>query len=239
MDRTPQSSCDVLVFSAHPDDAEMAMGGTLLRLVDTGYRLVHCSLTAGQMGAHGDEAGRRAEFESACRFLNCDGRILTFRDTEVENSVVARKEVAAIIRALRPQIIFAPYHTNAQAERGGIAHADHYTAGALIRDAAKFARMGGLDLGLPPHEVRRLFFYMIPSNVIPNIIVDVSSVIDRTTELIRCYREQMAISIGGTSVEELFRTKRAALGVANGVRFAEPFIADELLMFEPITFFSV
>ena len=80
---------------------------------------------------------------------------------------------------------------------------------------------------------------MVPSNMVPNIVVDVSSVIDRTCELIRCYKQQMAIDVRGSNIEEFLKVKRAALGMSNGVAYAEPFMADEMLLFSPDTFFSV
>ena len=230
---------DALIVSAHPDDAEMSMGGTMIRLADAGLSLFHLVLTAGQKGSFGDVATRKAEFTAAQKYLGAAGRILDQMDTELDHTLAIRKEVAKIIRELRPRIVFAPYHTNPAAERGGIAHRDHFVAGEIVRDAAKLARMRGASGDQEPHEVRRLYFFMTPKFSKPSLIVDVSQVMDRTFELIGCYKTQLAIQHGNVSIEEILRTKRAALGLEVGVRFAEPLLVDEPLHVEPLTLLSL
>ena len=44
---------DVLAVAAHPDDVELTCGGTLIKMVDAGYRVGVLDLTAGEMGTRG------------------------------------------------------------------------------------------------------------------------------------------------------------------------------------------
>ena len=76
---------DVLAFGAHPDDLEMAMGGTLALLGAAGRRVLMVSVTRGERGTHGDPETRRVEFERAAGILGCTPLLLDFPDTRVQN----------------------------------------------------------------------------------------------------------------------------------------------------------
>ncbi len=230
---------DVLVFGAHPDDAEMAMGGTMIRLTDAGYRLLSVSLTQGQMSTRGSVEERMKEFAAASKVIGCDNQTLDFMDSEVVNTPEGRKQIAALIRRHRPRIVFAPYHTNPFGELWGIANVDHYATGGLVRDGAKMARLDKVVPDLPPHQISQLYFYMLPRNVHPNLMVDVSDVIDRTFEAIRCYVSQMGLVISGNQVETILRTMRAHPGVAIGAEYAEGFTTELPLRMDADLFFKV
>ncbi len=230
---------DAMVFGAHPDDAEMAMGGTMIRLTDAGYKLLSVSLTRGQMSTRGTVDERMKEFEAASRVVGCDGLALDFMDTEVVNTPDGRKKIAALIRTHRPRIVFAPYHTNSFGELWGIANVDHYAAGGLVRDGAKMARLDKVVPDLPPHQIDQLYFYMLPRNVHPNLLVDVSNVIDRTFEAIRCYKSQMGLVISGNRIEAILRTMRAHPAIAIGAEYAEAFTTELPLKMDADLFFKV
>jgi len=230
---------DAIVFGAHPDDAEMAMGGTMIRLADAGFRLLSVTLTKGQMSTRGSVDQRMEEFQAACRVIGCEGLALDFMDTEVTNTPEGRREIAALIRRHRPKIVFAPYHTNPWGELWGIANVDHYAAGSLVRDGAKMARLDKVVPGIPPHQIDQLYFYMLPRDVHPNLLVDVSEVIERTFEAIRCYESQMGLVINGTRVESILRTMRAHPAIAIGAEYAEGFTTELPLRMTPELFFKV
>lgn len=230
---------DAIVFAAHPDDAEMAMGGTMVRLVDAGYRLLSVTLTRGQMSTRGSVDQRMEEFRSACGVIGCDGLALEFMDTEVTNTTEGRREIARLIRRHRPRIVFAPYHTNPYGELWGVANVDHYAAGGLVRDGAKMARLDKVVPDIPPHQIDQLYFYMLPRDVHPDLLVDVSGVIERTFEAIRCYESQMGLVINGAGVESILRTMRAHPAIAIGAEYAEGFTTELPLRMTPELFFSV
>ena len=223
----------VMIVSAHPDDAEMSMGGTLVRFAKSGIKLCHLCLTRGDRGTYGTPETRTAEFRKACDYLGCEGLMLDFPDTQLEDTVETRTAVARQIRLWRPHIVFAPYHTNTAAEPGGIANRDHYTAGTIVRDAIKLARLEKAVDGVAKHEVRNSFFYMLPRQVLPSLIVDVSPVIEETKQLIKCYETQLQIKIRGTEVEHSLLTRRASNGLMFGMRYAEGFVTDMPLVATP------
>lgn len=228
-----------LVFSAHPDDAEMAMGGTLIRLTRAGCRVVHVCLTQGEMGTFGDTAARRLEFERAAEIIGCEARMLDFPDTGIENIRESRIRIARIIREVAPEIVFAPYHTNNLGELGGIANVDHYSTGSLVRDAVKMARLEKAVPDLPKHNIRKLYFYMLPRNVLPTLYVDVTESIDEALRAISAYASQMSIQFKGTPITELLLTRRAALGVEIGAKYAEGFVTDMPLVLSAESFFEL
>ena len=63
---------DVLVVAAHPDDAEICVGGTLLKLKAAGRRIGIVDLTRGEMGTRGTSADRAREVEAANALLRLD-----------------------------------------------------------------------------------------------------------------------------------------------------------------------
>lgn len=225
-------TCDVMVFSAHPDDGEFVMGGTMIRLARAGKRILHVALTPSQMSTHGDMELRRREFEEASAIIGCTPLMLDFMDTQVENDTPSRTRIARLLREHRPAIVFAPYHTNPLAENGGSAHRDHYTTGALVRDAVKLARLEKTVPDVPKHTVQRSYFYMLPRNVLPNIIVDITPFLDDVEKLIRCYTSQMAINVRGIEVFDSLMTQKRAAGLIIGAKYAEHFVTDTPIRFE-------
>jgi len=234
-----KSSYDVVVFAAHPDDAEMGMAGTMIKLVRAGYRVLNIPLTPSQMSTFGDEKSRAEEFKAACAVVGCHGRTLNFLDTGIENTREARIELARIIRETKPKVVFAPYHTNPLGELGGVAHVDHYTTGALVRDAVKMARIEKVIPDLAKHTIQKLYFYLLPSNVRATAWVDVSDVIDDLLRSIRAYKSQMQISFGTNQIEDITLRKRSFAGLAIGTKYAEVFTTDLPLRYEPKHFFEI
>ena len=230
---------DILIVSAHPDDAEMAMGGTIAKLRAAEKRIFHLCLTRGEMGTHGSIETRKREFESANSLLGCSHEMLSLPDSGIENNRENRLIVAKVIREVRPTVVFAPYHTNNLGELGGISNVDHYTAGALVRDAVKMARLERTMEKPEKHVIQKLFFYMLPRNVLPTIIVDVTEEMDLALKAIKAYETQMAIQFRGTPITELLLLRRAALGLEIGAKYAEGFVTDMPLNFSARHFSEV
>ena len=230
---------DAILFGAHPDDIEMGMGGTAIKLTKAGYSVISIALTQSEMSTYGDLQTRRQEYEAASATIGCDCLMLDFPDSGIENTRDAKVRIATILRQMRPKIVFAPYHTNPFAEIAGIANVDHYETGAIIRDAVKFARLTKAVDSLEPHTVSKMYFYMLPRNVYPNLIVDISEEVDQLKEALQCYKSQMDISFEGKSILDILMITRAAEGVTSGYDYAEKFVSDQLLKIEADDFFRL
>jgi N-acetylglucosamine malate deacetylase 1 len=231
-------SFDVVVFGPHPDDAEMGIAGTMIRLVRAGKRVLNVSMTRGERGTYGDPDKRRAEFMAANRVMGTEGLMLDFPDTAVTNDYEGKLKIAQVIRTHRPAVVFAPYHTNRFGHHDGSANVDHYTSGQLVRDGCKLARFRTLLPELPPHEVPYLYYYMVPKDLSPTLVVDVTPVIEQVWEAIRAYETQMSIQRRENAIIELLEAMRRYHGIRIGRRYGEAFLSDEALQFGPLEFFG-
>ena len=121
---------DVLAFGAHPDDVEIAMGGTILSLKSKGAKVVVCHLTDGEPTPYGNRKTRLREAEKAAKILNVDDYlVLPMKNRELQDTLPARRKVAEVIRRFKPAMIFAPYWVDA--------HPDHW-GGCQLVEAARF-----------------------------------------------------------------------------------------------------
>src|SRR3712207_8848407 len=97
---------DVLVVSPHPDDAELSVGGTLIRCRELGLRTGVLDLTSGEPTPHGTPEVRRRETAAATEVLG-----LTWRDNlglpnrSLQPTLEARRALATVFRLTRPQVI--------------------------------------------------------------------------------------------------------------------------------------
>ena len=60
---------DVLVFAAHPDDAELSMGGTIAKLTNAGLKVGIIDFTRGELGTRGTIETRFEEAQKASEIL--------------------------------------------------------------------------------------------------------------------------------------------------------------------------
>lgn len=223
---------DVVVFGAHPDDAEMGMGGTIAKLARAGRSVLIVCLTQGERGTHGTRESRQREAAAAAAVLGCEHRMLDFPDAALEYTLEARTRLVQLVRELRPAIVFAPYHANRFGHTDGAAHVDHLATGALVRDAVKLARIRGLEPDLPAHEIQRLYYYMVPRDRYPTLYVDISAELDVLVQALNAYETQMRIERQGAAILDVLLAYRRFHGVGAGCAAAEAFLTEEALRCE-------
>ena len=218
---------DVLVVAAHPDDAEISVGGTMLRLARAGRKVGVVDLTRGEMGTRGTAADRARETEAANAILGLAVRHnLELPDGRVEATVEARERLAAIVRDHRPEVLLA-HHTDDL-------HPDHRAAGELGREAwylAGLARLAGT--GSAAHRPRRLYHFMGHLAFEPTFVVDIGPVWEDKVRLVRCYSTQLAPAgaqdrgqhfLFGADILARVETKARTYGERIGVRYGEPLL---------------
>ncbi len=178
---------DALVIAAHPDDAEISLGGTILRLAEGGKSVGVLDLTRGEMGTRGSQADRDRETERATELLGLAvRRNLELPDGRVQATVEAREAVAAILREHRPEVVFAQ-HTDDL-------HPDHAACGRIAREAwylAGLKRLAEAGGDSAAHRPARLLHFMGHVPFEATLVVDVSDVWERKVEVIRCYASQI------------------------------------------------
>src|SRR5260370_27461578 len=113
------SNLDLLAIAAHPDDAELTGGGTLVKMAERGYSAGILDLTGGEMGTRGTPEIRAREAAAAAKILRLKVREnLGIPDSEVTPSRPNKLALAQKIRELRPHTVILPYWDGR--------HPDHY-----------------------------------------------------------------------------------------------------------------
>lgn len=226
---TPAEPCEVLCFAAHPDDVEMAMAGTVAALRAAGTAVGIVDLTQGELGTYGDAPTRLEEARAAAERLGVPRRVYGWPDGGLVDDLPTRHQLVAVLRELRPSLVFAPWPHARSGAFDGRSNVDHLACGLLVREATKLARMRKLMPELPRHAVRRLVYYMIPETERPSYCVDVSDHRGLIEDSIRAHASQLEIRRGGRSVLELLMMGREQAGLRLGVDLAEAFVSEDPL----------
>jgi bacillithiol biosynthesis deacetylase BshB1 len=234
------SGVDVLAFGPHPDDVELAMGGTLLKLAAAGYRTGIADLTRGEMGTRGTPAERKREAEEAARLLGVTvRRNLDLGDGRLAASHEAKLAVAALIRELAPKLVFTNYPENN--------HPDHTASGPLVAEASYLAGLSKLDAAGTPHRPNRVIYYLVPHKVPPSFVVDVTPFHEKKMAAIRAHASQLFdagrsgpatyISHPGflSRVEGMSRYYGALIDADFGEAF---YVREALRVDDPVAFFG-
>ncbi len=218
---------DVLVIGAHPDDAEFAVGGTLLRWKDEGKRVGVIDLTRGERGSRGDEATRAREAAAASALLGLDLREnFGEADARLEVTVALRERLALFLREHAPDVVLTHHEEDL--------HPDHMAAARLVREAWYLAGLEKLiDSPSPARRPRRLYHFPGHLHAEADVVVDVSGVWQRKLELLRCYGSQLdaprpeaqgAHLLAGGDVLARLETRARYWGQRVGFAFGEPLV---------------
>jgi bacillithiol biosynthesis deacetylase BshB1 len=221
---------DVLAIAAHRDDVEQTCGGTLLVQQALGWRTGIVDLTRGESGTRGSAAEREAEAAEAARILRVAHReALDLPDGSVQNTLVNRLKVAAVLRRLRPRVVILPYWQGR--------HPDHYTSATLGYEACFASGLKKLDVEGEPHRPYKILYASLYADVRPTFVVDITPHVERRLESLLAYRSQYAAQAEGGGLfvpEEEIRERTLAsarhYGLLAGVRYAEPFVQKEVAL---------
>jgi N-acetylglucosamine malate deacetylase 1 len=223
---------DVLAVFSHPDDVELAAGGTLLKLKSLGYRTGACDVTRGEMGTRGTPEIRAGEADRAAELLGLDVRLnLEQPDGHVWLSEESRRALVRLIRRHRPRVLLAPHWDDP--------HPDHAQTSQIVRQAARLASMRRYDeeAGQSAVPMPMIAHAVYSRLVVPSFIVDVSDFVERKFEAIRAHASQFydpnssepqtRISQEGflAQLEHRLRYYGSLIGTAAG----EPFYVREAL----------
>jgi LmbE family N-acetylglucosaminyl deacetylase len=123
----------IIVFGAHPDDAEYKCGGTAAKWAALGHHVKLVSVTNGDIGhwrmAGGPLAKRRtAEVKAASKLLGTTSEVLDIHDGELMPTLENRQKIVRLIRGWKADIVIS--------HRPWDYHPDHRYVGVLVQDAA-------------------------------------------------------------------------------------------------------
>lgn len=226
------SQVDILAVFAHPDDAELTVGGTLLKMKHLGYRTGALDVTAGEMGTRGTVEGRAVEAADAAKILKLDVREnLGLPDGHVFVTDVERAKMVRAFRRLKPKVILT--------HQIGDSHPDHDHIAQLVRESARLVSMRRYDEESAGEKfaVPIIAHNVFSRRVEPSFVVDISDFIEDKMAAIRAHKSQFydpASSEPETRIaskhylDELEGRSRY-FGSLIGVAAGEPFYVREAL----------
>jgi LmbE family N-acetylglucosaminyl deacetylase len=193
----------VLVVTAHPDDVDFGLAGTVAQWTDKGITVSYCLCTDGDAGGFDPAVPRdlipgirQAEQRAAASEVGVsDVRFLGFRDGQLMVTLELREAISRVIRQVRPQRLVCQSPLRSFARIGG-SHPDHLAAGeaalcAVYPDARNpfaFPRLLAEE-GLEAWTVSETWITLGPA---PNHWVDVTSTFDRKMAALRRHESQTA-----------------------------------------------
>jgi len=220
---------DLLVFAAHPDDAELACSGTIASHISAGYSCGIIDLTKGEMGTRGTPELRMTEAENSAKILGLQVREnLEFADVKFTNDLEHQLEVIKMIRKYRPEVILA----NAIRDR----HPDHGKSAELLQQA--FFKSGLKKLPTEyqgiiqePYRPKRMYHYIQNDYIEPNFIVDISNFWEKKIKSIMAFSSQFynpesdepETFISSTGFIESIEARAKEFGHRIGVTYGEGF----------------
>lgn len=185
---TDMMKLDILAIVAHPDDAELACAGTLLKEKESGKRIGIVDLTQGELGSRGSADLRKIEAENSSLIMGLDAREnLKLADGFFEQTEENLLAVIKAIRKYQPEIII----TNAVSDR----HPDHGRGSALVHRATFLSgllRIETEDDGAKQMHWRpKAVYHMIQDRYLkPDFVVDITSVYDVKQKAIMAFSSQ-------------------------------------------------
>ena len=213
----------ILVCGPHPDDQELGMGGTIIRLASQGHKVHVLDMTNGEPTPFGSPEIRARESAAAAKIMGVERSLLGLTNRKVVHDLESRYKLAAVIRKHRPDWIFLPYPTDA--------HPDHVAVTRIGEDARFDAKLTKTDIPGDPWYPKRIIYYFcthLRLNFNPTFCIDVSDQIDRKMQAIAAYESQFKSNAAG-DVPTMVKTLNAYFGGRIGTAYAEPFYSHEVI----------
>jgi bacillithiol biosynthesis deacetylase BshB1 len=215
---------NILVVGPHPDDQELGMGGTIVRLAQQGHHVLLLDMTNGEPTPHGSPEIRQREWTAAANILGVPRRLLGLKNREVQHTLEARHRVAGVIREHQASIVFLPYDQDA--------HPDHRAVTRIVEDARFDAKLTKIDLpGEPIYPKWLIYYYCTHLRWVadPTFCLDITQQIETKERAILAYESQFVIPEKNRAVVQWLRQMNGYMGSRIGVAYAEPFFTKEPL----------
>ena len=226
---------DILIFAAHPDDAELGMGGTIAKLVSEGKSVGIVDFSEAELSSNGTVESRRLETEDASRILKVAIREnfkITDGKVKISDKVVI--SVIELLRTYKPQVVFAPYFNDR--------HPDHIGASKIVKEAVFFSGLKKIKTVLdskerPAFRPEKLYYYMQTYEFAPSFIVDISEHFETKMESVRAYKSQFYNSdekgeltfINDPKFIKYLEARARHYGFQIRKEYGEPFFSEEAI----------
>lgn len=225
-----------LVFTPHPDDAELECGGTMAKWADAGTEVILCVVTNGAAGSNDPDVARswlietrQAEQRAAAALLGVSQvTFLGHEDGFVEDSHELRRDMIREIRRHQPDVVVGPDPSMYYAGQMYVNHPDHRRVGEAFLAAVNpgattvpLYRRELYDQGFGPHQVKAC---LLGFSMQADYAVDIAGTIDRKLAALRAHASQMS---GFPGLEEFVRGMASQMAqlAGSGLALAESYKA--------------
>ena len=231
----------ILVVGPHPDDQELGMGGTIIKLANQGHDILILDVTNGEPTPLGSPEIRKGEAADAFKVLTKDATgkvdrwLLDFPNRFVEHTLENRHALAGVIRAWQAEIIFTTFDIDA--------HPDHRAVTRCVEDARFDAKLTKIDMPAPtdawtgrtfklgdPIYPKWLFYYYATHLrwvADPSFVFDITGVLDQKLDSIRAYHTQFVLPPKNARIAEWVGHAASYFGSRIGTEAGEPFFTKE------------
>jgi bacillithiol biosynthesis deacetylase BshB1 len=215
----------VIVVAPHPDDAELGMGGAIIKMLEHGLRVGILDLTSGEPTPFGSLETRKSETDAASKALGIQWRRnLGLANRSLEATLDARKQLAIVFRETHPDWIFAPFWVDA--------HPDHVAATELVEQARFWSKLSKTDMPGERFHPKRIFNYYcvhLKMHAQPAFVLDITDQWEKKRKSIECYHSQFVQGREELDPPFIDQLEYEALywGKTIGVKYGEPFNSRE------------
>jgi bacillithiol biosynthesis deacetylase BshB1 len=224
------ASVDFMAVGAHPDDVELAAGGTLLRLAALGRKGVVVDMSDASMGTRGTPEIRAREALAAAKVMGVQRVNLGLPDGRLVDNWDAQKRLIDQIRRFRPKVVLT-HHWREE-------HPDHEITSRIVKQACYKAGLAKLDAAGKPHRPGRIFYFVGMELHEPTFCVDITAHWKRKLDLIGCYKSQFhnpkagsfkgKTDLASSAFLESIEVRSRFWGLRIKRRYAEAFVSAEL-----------
>ncbi len=228
---------DILAIVAHPDDAELCSGGTLIKMCRMGKKVGIVDLTKGDLGSRGTPDIRMQEAAAASRIMGLAAREnLGYRDGFFRNDEAHQMGVIRMIRRFQPEIVIA----NSLADR----HPDHARAAQLVKESAFYSGLRMIQTEWDGHaqkewRPKKIFHFIQDQYLEPDFVVDISETFADKERAMRAYgtqffnpddtSDQPVTHISSQHFWDFMEARARTMGHKIGVTFGEGFQSESML----------
>lgn len=187
-----ESICRVLVLGAHPDDAEVAAGGLLVRHRQLGSVVRMVSVTDGRSGHHATPPNelvqiRREEARKSGELIGAEYVTWDFPDGELQADLQVRSAIIREMRTFKPDLVLT--------HRPNDYHPDHRAVGQAVQDASYMVTVPHLCSEIPALRADPVVAYMSdlftrPNSLRPDIVLDIAAEFETVVRMAACHRSQ-------------------------------------------------
>jgi bacillithiol biosynthesis deacetylase BshB1 len=226
---------DILAFGAHPDDTELGCSGTLIKHINSGFKVGVVDLTEGQLGSRGSVAERYKESHNAAKIQGLSIRDnLKLEDGWFEHNRESLDLVIQKIRHYKPDIVLA----NAIKDR----HPDHGRAAKLVAEACFYSGLIKIETeyeGQKQTEWRpkAVYHYIQDFHIDPDFVIDIgeewetkiASILAFSSQFYNPLSKEKETPISSKSFLDSLAGKAYGFGRPIGAQYAEGFTCDRYI----------